>query len=96
MINCELKNARGAAVVLSGEGHQIINCQIHDNGHAESDHGLHVSGGHNLIQGCDIYHNAGCGIYLDGGAQQTASDNVIRGNRVHDNDIAGAPRHRPL
>ena len=88
VINCELKNARGPGVFLSGDGYQIINCRIHDNGHAETDHGVHVNGGHNLIQGCDIYYNAGWGILLDGGPGKLASNNVIRGNRIHDNDLS--------
>ena len=87
LINCELKNAKGSAVFVAGEDHQFINCRIHDNGHSKKDHGLYVSGGHNRIQGCDIYHNAGWGIHLYSGPAETASNNVIRGNRIHDNGL---------
>ena len=86
VINCELKNARGSGAVIDGEGHQVVHCRIHDNGRSLEDHGLRISGGHNLVQGCDIYCNPGWGILLDGGPQRMASNNVIRGNRVHDND----------
>ncbi len=85
LINCELCGANGSAVIVAGEEHQLVNCRIHDNGHAKKDHGLIVSGGHNLIQGCDIYHNAGWGIYVYSSGAETASNNVIRGNRIHNN-----------
>ena len=85
LINCELANSKGSAVFLAGEDHQFINCRIHDNGHSSKDHGLHVGGGKNIIHGCDIYHNFGSGIYLYSDFQETASNNVIRGNRIHDN-----------
>ncbi len=89
LINCELKNAKGSAAFLLGEDHQFINCRIHNSGHSNKDHGLYVSGGRNLIQGCDIYHNSGCGIHLYNGSGETASNNVIRGNRIHNNGLAG-------
>ena len=90
LINCELENAKGSAVFLAGEDHQFINCRIHNNGHSKKEHGLHIGGAHNLIQGCDIYHNAGWGIHLhNGSAGPAASNNVIRGNRIHDNGLAG-------
>ena len=87
VINCELKNAKASAVFVAGEDHQFINCRIHDNGRGELDSGLHVKGEHNLVQGCDIYHNVGWGILVDGGAEKTASNNVIGGNHIHHNDL---------
>jgi hypothetical protein len=89
VINSELKNAKGSAVFVAGDEYQFINCRIHDNGHSSKDHGLYVSGGHNRIQGCDIYHNSGWGVYLYSGSADTANDNVIRGNRIHDNGLSG-------
>ncbi len=87
VINCELLNSRASGVFVAGEDHQFINCRVHDNGHGKQDHGLHVGGGHNLVQGCDIYRNAGCGISLYNPSEPTASNNVICGNRVHDNGL---------
>ena len=90
LINCELAQSNRSAVSFVGDDHQFINCRIHDNGHAESDHGLIVSGARSLIHGCDIYHNAGCGICFSQAAPGTASNNLIRGNRIHDNSPTGA------
>ena len=89
LINCELAESNRSAVSFVGNDHQFINCRIHDNGHEDSDHGLIVSGSSSLIHGCDIYHNFGCGIYFSLAAPGTASNNVIRGNRIHDNCPTG-------
>lgn len=88
VINCELRNARGSAAVVAGEDHQFFNCHVHDNGHVKSEHGFSISGGHNLIQGCDIYHNSGCGICISSNVTETAGNNVLRGNRIHNNGLA--------
>ena len=89
VINCELMHSNGSGVFMVGEDDQFINCRIHNNGHSKKAHGLYVGSQHSLIQGCDIYGNSGWGIHLYNGSAPTAANNVIRGNRVHDNDRSG-------
>ena len=89
VINWELMHSKSSGVFFVGEDHQFINCRIHDNGHSNKDHGLHVSGGASFIHGCEIYLNSGSGIHLYTEFQESASNNVIRGNRIHDNGLAG-------
>ena len=95
VINCELENSKGSAVFFAGEEHQFINCRIHGNGHSNKDHGLHVSGENSLIHGCEIYHNCGSGVHLYTEFQEAASNNKIRGNRIHDNGLAGHAPESP-
>ena len=95
LINCEVRNSSGSGIYAAGDDHQFVNCRIHHNGRSKSDHGIHLSGRHNLIQGCEIYFNTGWGALLHNGSfdsakdevKHGASENVIRGNRIHDNDL---------
>jgi len=88
VVNCELMHAKGSGARFVGQDHQFMHCRIHSNGHSSDDHGLLISGEHNLIQGCDIYHNAGSGIQLYNPSENAASNNVIRGNRIHNNGLS--------
>jgi hypothetical protein len=88
VVNCELVNSRGCGAFAAGDHHQFINCRIAHNGRDNKGHGLHLSGGYGLIQGCDIHHNAGWGIHIHNAAAATASNHVIRGNRIHENGTA--------
>ena len=96
VVNCELKHSRKSAATVAGDDHQFINCRIHNNGHTGKDHGLDIAGGHNLVQGCDIYFNAACGIRLFNGSEAAAAYNVVRGNRVHDNSLTDSEVSRNL
>jgi Right handed beta helix region len=92
----EVKNAPHMGIIVEAEvsrqleaRHEFLNLNVHDNGTTPLDHGFYIQANHNLIQGCDIHHNAGNGIqiYKKGtvAAGRNASHNTICGNKAHDN-----------
>jgi PKD repeat protein len=101
--NCEIENAvngsgpqQGVLITnASGENtdnNEFINCQVHDNGKSSLEHGFYIESSYNLIQGCDVYNNAGYGIqvYKGGGVNgQDASYNTICDSAFHDNSQHG-------
>lgn len=99
MRNLEVKNGRGGsgggALIAIGEGseHNLIDhCSVHDMAAVVGDrhyHCLYISGSHNTISHCDIYNGSHHGIHVYGHVPGFASYNVIKYNRIHDNDVSG-------
>src|SRR5713101_5480671 len=100
--NDEIKNAHnGMGVLITNDPstgnntdyNEFINDNIHDNGSNSLEHGLYIHSNHNLIDGCDVYNNAGYGIHFYkssiGSSSVDDSFNIVRNNRVHDNGIFG-------
>jgi hypothetical protein len=88
--NSEIRNGPGSGVVTicGSESNEFINLEVHDNGTTEFDHGVYIASANNLIEGSDVYHNAGWGIHVyNGGA--CVDNNVVRSNQIHDNAAAG-------
>lgn len=96
-LRVELKNARRFGVVFSKNGgyadyNEVIDCNIHDIGNGDTDntngHGLYISTGHNLVEGCTIHDNDGygCHFYDDAGPLNT-SYNVVRNNAIYNNGL---------
>jgi parallel beta-helix repeat protein len=89
--NCELTNSVGQGItIFSGNGfssdyNEILRSKIHDNGSSDFDHGMYVNVNNTLIDGNEIYNNAGYGIQK----YPTGSNNVVRSNRIHDNAHLG-------
>jgi len=93
--NCEIKNAPGQGILSFGTGHQFINNRIHDNGFycgaAGSCHGIYHETDNALIEQNSIYNNEGFGIHIYNGYDyRSASNNIIRFNKVYDNGKGGA------
>src|SRR5262249_38683274 len=73
---------------ITGAGlgfNEIINNKIHDNGNGGYDHGIYGCGDNCLIDGNEIYHNAGHGIHK----YPSGNNEIIRNNRIHDNGQSG-------
>ncbi len=95
--NCEVKNSPGQGILVTGDpssgvdvyGNEFIGLSVHDNGTTDFDHGLYISTRDNLVEGCDVFHNAGWGVHVYNGDATAAHNNIIRNNRVHDNAAAG-------
>jgi parallel beta-helix repeat protein len=96
-VNVEVKNATSHGIVqFHGRDdpstptyNEFIGMKVHDNGTvAALDHGIYITNSSNLIEDCDIYHNAGFGvhIYNEGGG---VNDNTVSSSRVYDNGWAG-------
>lgn len=101
LVDDEIENAhKGQGILITNDpatGHnvdynEILRCKIHDNGANPLDHGIYINSSHNLVDGNDIYHNSGHGIQIyrnDKGYNESfCSYNIVRNNRVHDNDTA--------
>jgi parallel beta-helix repeat protein len=87
--NCEIRNGGMSGGFLFGSFNEIINCEVHDNGSTEFDHGLYITGSNNLVEGSEIHHNSGWGIHIYNSSGGRANDNVVRGSEIHNNAQAG-------
>ena len=104
IINNEIRNAgkrvkpRGqykyftAGIFTTGNapGIEYIGNRIHHNGVTDYDHGIYHRSSHGLIEGNVIYNNKGSGIKVGCGAE--AVNNIVRNNRVFDNNTAKGAR----
>jgi nitrous oxidase accessory protein NosD len=89
LVNCELKNSRFSGL-YGGRDSEFINLNVHDNGLTDFHHGLYITGGNNLVEGSQIYHNAGWGVHIYTGTGSGADDNIVRDNEIYENAGAGA------
>jgi parallel beta-helix repeat protein len=69
---------------------EVLNSKVHNTGNGRGDprngHGFYISTSDNLIEGNDIYGNAGYGIHLyDDAGPKFVARNVIRGNTIYNN-----------
>jgi nitrous oxidase accessory protein NosD len=91
--NSEIRNGPSSGVNTNcgAEYNEFINLKVHDNGTTDFDHGLYISSAHNLIEGSDVYRNAGWGIhvYNEGSCNGQVNNNTVRSNQIHDNAAAG-------
>jgi len=99
-IGGEIRNSdssQGVLIESSTSGatpdyNEFINIKIHDNGATNLHHGIYIQSSHNLVSGCDIYHNAtfAIQIYRDNAVNGVnASYNIVRNNKLHDNAVSG-------
>ena len=86
VINCEIKHSRASGMLMGGEGHEIINVDVHDNGSSGYDHGLYLTGSQTRVEHSRFYSHVGYGIQLYGGED---SDNVLDSNLTYDNSSGG-------
>jgi len=94
--NCDLKNSPGQGVLVAtgASYNEFINMAVHDNGTTDFDHGFYIKASNNLVEKSDIYSNTGWGVHIyNDGQPNLANDNIVRGNRIHDN--AGAGKRGP-
>ncbi|MTK52418.1 right-handed parallel beta-helix repeat-containing protein [Paludibacter sp.] len=89
--NSEIFNApnQGVFVDHNSVGNQFINLQVHNNGTTDFHHGLYITGANNLVDGCDIHHNAGWGVHVYSDTGIAVDSNIVRNNSIHDNAYAG-------
>jgi hypothetical protein len=95
----EIENApQQGILVTGGSGHEsdfneFLKLKIHNNGTSYLHHGIYLESNSNLVDGCDIYSNAGEGvqIYMSGGVNgQDAGNNIVRNSMFHNNSTATA------
>jgi len=90
--NCELMNSTGMGILGSGDSCEFLDLKIHDNGLTDFDHGIYYASTGTIIDGCEIYRNAGWGVHIYSGYANASShyNMIARNNRIHDNARVGA------
>ena len=103
--NSEIKNSVYSGVLISpcsgcpsihsaphDTYHEFINLNVHHNGSSVKDHGFYITTSYNLVEHCDIHHNATAGgkfynaHFAPGTSASTAvNHNTLRYNKIHDN-----------
>jgi Right handed beta helix region len=99
--NCEVRNGPAQGINVQGDptqgqnpdGNEFLGCKVHDNGGTSAlNHGFYLTSSSNLVDGCDVYANAGYGVQIYHSAAHDSlwcSDNTVRNNRIHGNDTSG-------
>ncbi len=85
----EVMNAPGQGLLVGGHHNEFVRLRVHDNGRTDLEHGLYITGPDNLVDGCEVYRNAGWGVHLYNGDANDVDRNVIRNNRIRDNARVG-------
>jgi len=88
--NCTIMNAPHQGILVTSFAHanEFIGLNVPNNGTSDLHHGFYIAASNNLIEQSLVHHNAGYGIHVcssDPNAEP-ASYNVIRQNRVYDNN----------
>ena len=76
---------------------EVLNCSVHDNGGPgiNTGYGFYITVSDTLLDGNDVYNNAGYGFHLYGFAGDTPYNNrnVVRNNRIHNNGKNGGTNY---
>ncbi|SLM49962.1 protein of unknown function [Nitrospira japonica] len=94
--NSEIKNGRYNGIILSfnyngaARFNEFINLKVHDNGYTNGVpddyfHGFYITTDSNLIDGCEVYNNAGNGGKFYDTPSGNVFNNVVRNSIFHDN-----------
>jgi parallel beta-helix repeat protein len=81
---------------IAGDGsgaigaNEFVNLKIHGGGIAGGcgvpcmDYGIYLAGPNNLADSCEIYDTGGAGIHIYNVGGDSADNNIVRNNRIHD------------
>ena len=91
----EVRNAANFGIAFSKNNgnsgfNEVLNSKVHNSGNGRGDprngHGLYISTSDNLIEGNEVYDNAGYGLHLyDDAGDRSVSRNVVRRNTIYNN-----------
>lgn len=87
--NSEVMNARRQGLLVGGHHNEFLRLRVHDNGRSDFDHGLYITGADNLVDGCEVYRNAGWGVHVYDGDSSDADRNTVRNSRIYANARIG-------
>ena len=84
----EVKRApMNGILVTGGEGHELVDLDVHDNGTDRLTHGIYLTASNSLIGDCRIHDNTGYGVHLYSG-DFNVHDNIVSNNDVWSNGIS--------
>lgn len=96
--NSDIKNARGVSldgityrggtnIQLAGSFNEVVNSKIH---HSQHSYGFYITGNNHIVDGNEIYNNAGYAIQIYEGHYPTVTtdNHIIRNNRMYNNGFA--------
>jgi hypothetical protein len=91
----EVRNSRSFGIAFSSNNgnspfNEVLNSKVYNTGDGRGDprngHGFYISTSDNLIEGNDVYGNAGYGLHLyDDAGPKFVARNVVRGNNIYNN-----------
>jgi parallel beta-helix repeat protein len=85
----EIVGARGHGVLFGSHHNELLRSRVHGHGRTDFDHGIYITHPDNLVEGCEVFENAGWGVHVYNGETNDADRNVVRNNRIHHNARAG-------
>ena len=85
----EIVNAPGQGLLVGGHHNELLRLRVHGNGVSDFDHGIYITSPDNLVDGCEVFQNAGWGVHVYNGEANDADRNVLRNNRIHHNARVG-------
>jgi len=90
IVRSEVRNAPSQGILVTGRSNsnEFLQLKVHDNGTSDFDHGIYIATDNNLVEGCEIFRNAGWGVHIYNGAG-TTNRNVVRSNKIHNNGRVG-------
>jgi Right handed beta helix region len=98
---CEVRNGPAQGVNVQGDptrgqnpdGNEFLGCKVYGNGGSSAlNHGFYLTSSYNLIDGCDVYANAGYGVQIYHSTAHDArwcSNNTVRNSAIHGNGTSG-------
>jgi parallel beta-helix repeat protein len=92
LMNSEVRNAPHQGILVTAVGsdyNEFFNLDVHHNGQVlNKDHGFYIATKYNIVDHCDVHNNFSFGVHIYNEYQgQTADENVVRNNRLHNNDF---------
>ncbi len=105
--NSEIKNSKFTGILVTNSQanqqiygapadtfHEFINLDVHHNGTDWYDHGFYIETSRNLVEYCDVHHNANYGgkFYMSRqfGGGGSANYNILRYSTLHENGTNAA------
>ena len=78
---------QGVNIQDGAYGHELVNMNIDGNGSGGLDHGVYIATSNNLVDGSRIHGSSGYGVHVYNESCACANGNIVRNNRIYDNNL---------
>ncbi len=85
----EVVNSPGQGLLVGGHHNEFLRLIVHANGVSDFDHGMYITSADNLVEGCEVFQNAGWGVHVYNAEANDADRNIVRSNRIFHNARVG-------